>query len=348
MIVHNVRLSGERITGREGLNAAQAFFERNGCVFQEVAQQNDFGKDGYLDLGEAGIVTFLCAALQVKSGKSYRTGKGEYFIPVDDHADNWRRSTIPIFGLVYDPDDKLIRWIDLTGYLRAHPNQKGGNVPLSRDSVLDQISLYGKFRAALAEYAAGGFGAITLNLLSAGPLQTDAVYDAWALGRHDVKYLAIVRRLILDLQPIAIRRAIVLLSHAGSHPDILWTPHNWIPQPIQDRILPFFRWSPEEIAHMISAVDPGDWGRGTLGQCLDVLLYEDPNVVAKLHIAIKLLSKEPDATQAVRAATLVLTHSRDQRRELSTLLREHPVLMNHEWFQDVSAAVQESGDFSLY
>jgi hypothetical protein len=36
----------ERVTGREGINAVKSFFERNRCVFQEVEQQNDFGKDG--------------------------------------------------------------------------------------------------------------------------------------------------------------------------------------------------------------------------------------------------------------------------------------------------------------
>jgi hypothetical protein len=44
--------SAERIVSREGLNAAQAFFERHGTIFQEIPQQNDFGKDGYLDFGE--------------------------------------------------------------------------------------------------------------------------------------------------------------------------------------------------------------------------------------------------------------------------------------------------------
>lgn len=50
--------TSERVTSREGINAVQAFFERNRCVFQEVAQQNDFGKDGYVDLGNGdGVVT---------------------------------------------------------------------------------------------------------------------------------------------------------------------------------------------------------------------------------------------------------------------------------------------------
>jgi len=100
---------------------------------------------------------------------------------------------------------------------------------------------------------------------------------------------------------------------------------------------------------MLTAVDPEDWGRGTLGQCLDVLLYEDPSVAAKLHIAIGFMLKDADdITLAVRAASLALTHSRDQRVELSRLVQEHPALMTHEWFRDVAASVEESGYLSLY
>jgi hypothetical protein len=347
--VKAVKLSHERVTSRQGVNAAQAFFERHGCVFQEVAQQNDFGKDAYVDVGENGIVTFLCAALQIKSGTSYRAAKGKYFIPIDGHAENWRQSTIPVFGLVYDVDDGLIRWTDLTGHLRAHPDTNSGSIPVSGLDVLTEVSLRCEFKAALQQYAFGGFGAITLNLLSAGALQTDAVFDAWALGRHDAKYLLVLRRVILELHATALRRAIYLLSHAGSHPDIFWTRDNWIPQNIEDQILPSFRWSPEELARMLTAVGPEEWGRGTLGQCLDVLLYEDSGVVAKLHIAIGfLLRGEQEITHAVRGATLALTHSRDQRSELSALVHEHPILMTHEWFQSIALAVEESGDLSLY
>ena len=99
---------------------------------------------------------------------------------------------------------------------------------------------------------------------------------------------------------------------------------------------------------MLMVVDHSDYGRGTLGECLDVLLYEDPNVVLKLHITIKLLLEVPDTTQAVRAATLALTHSRDQPQQLTLLIRDYPALMDHEWFQDLAAAVHEGGNLSLY
>ena len=99
---------------------------------------------------------------------------------------------------------------------------------------------------------------------------------------------------------------------------------------------------------MLQAVDYSDWGYHSLGECLDVLFYEDPNIVPKLQTAIKLLFESGDTMQAIRAATLAVTHSKDKRKVLSLLVQEHPALMEHEWFQDVSAAVEESGDFSLY
>ena len=95
-------------------------------------------------------------------------------------------------------------------------------------------------------------------------------------------------------------------------------------------------------------VDHSDYGSGTLGECLDVLLYEDPNVVLKLHITIKLLLEAPDITQAVRAASLALTHSRDQSQQLNLLIGAYPSLLDHEWFQALAACIREGGSLSLY
>jgi hypothetical protein len=344
-----VKNTSERVTSREGINAVQAFFERNRCVFQEVAQQNDFGKDGYVDLGnDDGAVTCLCAALQVKSGASYKSAGGDYFIPLDDHAETWRFSTVPVFGIVFDSDTGVLRWVDLTAYLREHTEKNRGSVPVSRDSVLNELSLRREFRAALAAYTASGLGSLTFNLLAPGARQLDAVFDAWALGRFDARYLLVLRRLISDLKSAALVQAIVLLSHAGLHPDIFWTSDNWIPKKVKDSILPSFRWSPEEMAHMLKAVDNEDWGRGTRGQCIDVLFNEDRKVVSKLGLVIGLLLDEGENLAAARAAVLSLTHSSDQRQELNRLTSQYPVLLEQEWFREVAATVQMWGFVSMY
>ena len=152
----------------------------------------------------------------------------------------------------------------------------------------------------------------------------------------------------MDLHPEAMRRSIWLLSHVGSHPNLLWTKDNGIKPEAEKELLPSYRWSPEEVAQMLRAVDHSEYGYGTLGECLDVLLYEDPNIVPKLHITVKLLLKDPDKTQAVRAATLTLAHSRDQKKQLALLVSDFPALAEHEWFQDIAAEVEESGKYSLY
>lgn len=345
-----VKTPANRIVTREGVNATQVFFESTGCFFQEVAQQNDFGKDAYIDIVEKdGTTTPLCAALQIKSGESYRSANGDYFVPVENHASNWRQSTIPVFGVVYDPNDRLLRWADLTGYLRSNPEQDGGSIPVQSDAVLDMSSLRGEFRASVSIYAAVSSGSLSLNLLSKDEsLQTDAVFDVWALGRHDHRYLIILRRLILELKPAAVRIAIFLLSHATPHPDIFWTKKNWIPEEIKKQVRPTFRWAPEEIAYMISVLDVEEWGRGTLGQSLDMLLYEDPGGVKMLHATVGHLINSHALTPAIRAATLALSHSHDARHELSLLIQDYPALTNEEWFQGIAAVVNETGEFSFY
>lgn len=341
--------SSSHITGRVGVRTAGLFFERHACRFQEIDQQQDIGKDAYVDLGDKAGITPLCVALQIKSGGKYRTRKGDYVVPVEHHADLWKRSTVPVFGIVYDPDDSELRWVDLTGYLRAHPDQEGGNVPVSGRQILDEVTLRGAFTNAVRSYVSRGTTDLVLNLLSPDPFQTGAMYDAWALSRSDAKYLLLLRRFLMDLHPEATRRSIWLLSHVGLHPNIFFNKDTWIKPEAERLLLPSFRWSPEELAHMLRAVDHSDYGQGTLGECLDVLLYEDPNIVRKLHLAITLLLKDTDHTQAVRAATLALAHSKHQKNELALLTSDFPALMEHEWFQEIAVDLEESTErFALY
>lgn len=53
-ILMTPRIPKNRGIEREGVVETQLFFERNGCVFQEVALQNDFGKDAYIDVASNG------------------------------------------------------------------------------------------------------------------------------------------------------------------------------------------------------------------------------------------------------------------------------------------------------
>ena len=220
-------------------------------------------------------------------------------------------------------------------------------MPVSREAILTGATLRAEFSRAIATYAANGSGAISLSLLSSGEAQADAVYDAWALGRNDVRYLILLRRLLLDLSPEATRRAIFALSLATPHPDIFWTELNWIPSDIKKQLRQCFQWSSAEILHMVAQVQPEEWGRGTLGQSLDMLMYEDPNVLEKLRQAVA-LAMSTSLSLAARIATLELCHSEDQRQELSLLLRDNHDLSKDGYFVEVARTVKEFGSIDMY
>jgi hypothetical protein len=342
-------IAANRLVEREGINAVRSLFERCGCIFQEVAQQNDFGKDAYVDVANNGKFGNLCVALQIKSGKSYRTKSGTYFIPLDLHAQTWRDSTVPVFGTVYDPDDRSIRWVDMTGHLRANPRQTTGVIPIARECVLTDASVTTDFARAINAYALAGSSLIALNLLSTvHEIQLNAVFDCWGLGRHDARYLQLLRRVIIDLDSGGTRRAIWLLSHLTPHPDIFWTPENWIPESIKSKVRPSFRWSAQEIAHMFRSVGNEELGRGTLGQALHMLLAEDPNFTSSTRGAVDELMRQSELDCAVRALITAVTSAQNPRDELEQVLRSHPQLLESEWMCDIRATLREFGYFSLY
>src|SRR6516165_6223346 len=130
-----MRLRKNRRTERAGVNETRAFFESNDHVFQEVDLGNDYGKDAYVDLVDGQTVSGLCVALQIKSGASYRRGSG-YAIPIENHGEVWRNSSLPIAGIVYDPETNGLYWCDITSFLAAHAKSLPSDIPVSRDNLL--------------------------------------------------------------------------------------------------------------------------------------------------------------------------------------------------------------------
>jgi hypothetical protein len=343
------KIPASRAVERLGINASQSFFEKCSCVFQEVAQQNDYGKDAYVDIGSELQLSPLCVALQIKSGISYRTANGDYFISIGQHAKVWRESTVPVFGIVYDPDDRLLRWVDLTGYLRLHPLVEQGRVPISHRAVLNESTLNREFRRAVATYGPSGGGSLAMKLLSDQPeVQGEAVLDAWALGRGDARVLLLMRRLLVHLDVEPTRRLIWALSHATPHPDIFWTPHNWIPEDVTRVVQKSFRWSVQEICHLFLAISDEEWGRGTLGQSLHLLLSQDPFLGPSLLSAVSELLQRSELRRAVLVVWIVLASSPDPRGELERLILGEPVLLGDEWLCEIRAGLAEYNEFSIY
>lgn len=285
------RLSPQRSVDRQGMLATQTYFESRHHVFQEVAQQNDFGKDAYVDLSQKGEITPLCIALQVKSGLTYRNADGTYAIPVGNHGAMWRESTIPTFGIVFDPTLEALFWTDLTRTLTRQGDLTRITIPPTQR--LGSQEGDNAFHKAVRLHSMQPGRDLAARLLSADSrVQYDAVGDAWALGRLSTHALITLRRLVSHLDVNPTRYAIWWLSHAAHHPDIFWHSDNWLNEETQHDLRSSYQFSPQEVAHLMRSVDAEEWERGGLGQALYHVLACDPHIQHTAIAALGILLAE--------------------------------------------------------
>jgi hypothetical protein len=313
-----VRTRPNRRTEREAVNATRAFFEGCSCVFQEISQDNDYGKDAYVDLAVGSNVSGLCIALQIKGGVSYRRSSG-YGIPIDDaHAEIWKQSSVPIAGIVYDPQDKQLRWCNITAFLQDLQGSLPSIVPVSADSVLSADSLAAGFRDSFQAFHKERMAGRALLQLTATDEdeQRSALLDCFALGRSDARMFIALRYSLGMIHPANWSLAIRLLAHVTLHPDIFWHQNNWIPEEVCQQAVARLRWSEQEIAMLINSVDPEQWQRGGSGQDVYSILCADPDIKKKMgQVAVQALA-QGDEELAFWAMYLVIYWARSHGMEM--------------------------------
>lgn len=346
------RLRANRIPERAAVNATRTFFEANGCVFQEVSGDNDYGKDAYVDLTFGRQVTGLCVALQIKGGESYRRTGGGYVIPLDDeHAQLWRSSTVPIFGVVHDPSDGKLRWCNISEFLNT---PEGGRlptaIPVESSALLNEAALHREFAAAVERTRVLRADHALLQVLSESELVSLwAIRDCLALGRADARVLIGLRYLIRALSPRALQAAIIVLSHATPHPDILWHPRNWIPAHVEEQIKQHYRWSAEEVVEFLKLSPLATFERGAQGQCLYMLLIEDPKIKDTMRRACILAMEAGHDEAAFTALYLWLYWERkNAKAAYASFAREYPEIRKVANVEDFEDVLLEGGEVHLW
>jgi hypothetical protein len=203
-----VRLRNNRRTERAGINETRAFFEDCDYVFQEVDLGNDYGKDAYVDLVDGQEITGLCVALQIKSGVSFRRASG-YAIPIEGHAEVWRRSSLPIAGIVYDPESNALYWCDITTFLSEHAKDLPSDIPVSRVNVLTKETLETVFKPLFRRLARERtVGQAVLRLCAnREDIQAGALVDCFGAGRSDARVFILLRYLLALLKDEPLRMA---------------------------------------------------------------------------------------------------------------------------------------------
>lgn len=343
------RTSPGRPTEKVGVRVATGLFEDAGMIVQQVDQANDIGKDLYVDLADRGVFTGDLIALQVKSGLSYRRGSG-YRIPcsTDDLA-LWAGSSVPIFGVVYDPERDRLCWLNLTAWARAQPpGAVPGAAELAGTWVLDPRTLANFVREARAFLGVTGPPALLGLVDDDLQRQRAAVYDAFALGRRDARSLILLRRAILHFRdPQILRPAIHFLTLTVGHMDIFWHSLNWIDDEIRRQVRPYLDWTPEELRHLLTAPSPEEWTRGGLGQ--DVAAIVCANWGRGIERSLEQVALEEDESAAWPALMLLVTSSdRDQLETIDRLVPHAHTLGASAMIHDLRATVAEHGYVSMW
>jgi Domain of unknown function (DUF4365) len=256
------------VTSQRAVNAFTEFCLAHKWVFTETPEQTDFGKDGYLDFSQEGLLTGQCIAVQIKGGESFRRRNG-YTIPADRRRRTfWRESTVPVFGIVWDPQDGALYWTELTRILQEEGVDAPLRVPTAnrlRDEDIEHF-LASMWRATTGTGLAPAFGSDDTEL------QEAAVYDCYGLGRWDPRYLILLRRAMFGFQPDALDFAIHVLNWSSLNTDILKDP-SWMSLANRQAVRAHFVWTIDEAIQLLDRVQDDDWfERGCFSLCIYWLL----------------------------------------------------------------------------
>ncbi len=234
------------VTSQKAVNAFEAFRLDQGWVFTETPEQTDFGKDGYLDFSKEGRLTGQCIALQIKGGVSFRR-RGGYVIPADRRRRTfWSESSVPVFGIAWDPADGGLYWTDLTGTLRNEGIDATLQIPATNRVDTGDLEdfLDAMWRATSGPAIALAFGSDDADL------QDAAAYDCFGLGRADPTYLVLLRRVMFGLQPSALDQAIKVLNYCSHNGDNAYRAR-WMSEANRSTVRKHFIWSVDEAVELL-------------------------------------------------------------------------------------------------
>ena len=309
-------------TGETGIGAFDAWCIARRWPMVRVPTERDIGIDGFVQVtDDEGEPTGDIFAVQVKSGASYLRATGGS-VPVGDHRDLWTKAGSPVVVIVYDPATGELWWANASDALAR--DQKlttiAATTRLPADDrdvmpLLRSVRLHADFRIGVPR----GIGSTDVD---------EQVTAAWAsllLGSRSSHALIALRRVLVSLDVVARAHAVESLAHCTPHPDIFWTKDTLLASSIRDEVCATFRWSVDELIALLEVIDENGIDRGSVGQSVYMLIFEDPGCSALLRNgAAEVLAR--DAALAGWAAYLAVAHAVDQKAEWDLLIEFEPAL----------------------
>lgn len=309
-------------TSREGVNFVRSLVERANCIFHEIDLGNDLGIDAYLEFIVDENATGCCVAVQVKSGTSYRTATGRYALRTDPrHLAYWNSHTLPIFGIVFDPERRKAFWVDITAYIKLNPGiiENGPYLIEVPDSQGLAEETFDAFREYCLNYREqysreANFGRALELLSSRSDEQAcfDALYALFSYHRQQFSMWYYLISVLSNYHEHPILPWIITrLSHLPGHGDIFWSKRNLIDPSVRRRALAFMseRLDRRDAIAMLSAIDENGIQRGSLGQSVHAII----DVMLDADVTMESIAVDQSLDEFVRRHAILLGVERAAR-----------------------------------
>jgi len=264
-----------------GVNFLRTLVEGSNCIFQKIDQENDVGNDAYVEFVQDERTTGCCIAVQIKSGASYVSPDGQHLILRSDqaHFEYWSSHSLPVCGVVFNPETKVAGWCDISGFLRENPKAiKRGpfQIPIPPANVLDERTFplfqshFLQYRNAYATDAR--FGEVMVKFAHRDDVQGcyDAIRSLFSFHRQRFATWYYMWSCLRNFRGHSLLRPIVArLAHIPGHGDIFWSQANLVDPAVSRPVMEFISQAigREEVLALLECVDENGFNRGSLGQC---------------------------------------------------------------------------------
>jgi hypothetical protein len=123
---------------RLGVNAVERAFLEMGWLFREQTI-SDYGIDAHAEPKANNVPTGQLIALQIKTGQSYFKKRGKNFVFHGNkrHLEYWQNHVLPVFIVMYNPENGLVLWQRVENHLITHRKNGRWSIEIPPHQVLN-------------------------------------------------------------------------------------------------------------------------------------------------------------------------------------------------------------------
>lgn len=269
-------------TSSEGFHYVGGIVTGANCIFQKVDEENDQGNDAYIELISNEVATSLFSWVQIKSGISYRRKDG-YAIPADrEHFKYWSNGPVPVVGIVYDPERKLAVWINISEFLRSHPDaiENGPYViPVPAENRFD-AGTFEAFKQQIVSYnySSDWYFGRSLEYFADTESHQRCLIGMGSLFAYHRNRKATWFYLIhsfRSIEGIAANQLMRVLGHLPSNPHVFWHTGNRIDAEIEKygKKLLATTFGRAEVLKLLGFVDAHGFSAGSVGYVVSTIVF---------------------------------------------------------------------------